>query len=94
VTLLYPSARVSVLRNGEGFGVVAVAVAYANTGNAAIVAGIHGQDGDWSVSSPFSVLPQLGGHSEETRQVRFVFVAASVRTSFQLFGLYVDPWMR
>jgi hypothetical protein len=90
VTLLYPSARVYV-RNSESGGVVRVAVAYAVTGIVARVAGIRAQTG-WSVSEPFSVLPELGGAGEETRQVRFIFTGRSGDT--QLDGLYVDPWMR
>ena len=89
VTLLYPSARVFV-RNAEGGG-VRVAVAYASTGVVARVAGVRGQT-SWTASEPFSVLPELGGAGEEARYVRFVFTGRVGDT--QLYGLYVDPWMK
>ena len=89
VTLLYPSARVFV-RNAEGGG-VRVAVAYASTGVVARVAGVRGQT-SWTASEPFSVLPELGGAGEEARYVRFVFTGRVGAT--QLYGLYVDPWMK
>ena len=89
VTLLYPSARVFV-RNAEGGG-VKVAVAYASTGVVARVAGVRGQT-SWTASEPFSVLPELGGAGEEARYVRFVFTGRVGDT--QLYGLYVDPWMK
>jgi len=93
VTLSYPSARVSVSRNGAGHAILLAGVAYAGTGNAAVVAGIRASSELWTVSNPFNVLPQLGGSSEETREVRFVFAAVSGSgTSLQLYGLYVDPW--
>jgi hypothetical protein len=95
VTLQYPSARVSIRRNGAGPAVVLASVVYASTGNAAMVAGIPAQSEAWTVSNPFNVLPQLGGRSEETREVRFVFAAASGSgTTLQLYGLYVDPWSK
>ena len=91
VTLLYPSARVYV-RNMEGSAALRVAVAYASTGIVARVAGLRGENESWTVSAPFSVLPELGGAGEETRAVRFVFTGRSGDT--QLYGLYVDPWMK
>jgi hypothetical protein len=93
VTLQYPSARVSIRSNGAGPAVVLAGVAYASTGNAAMVAGIHAQSEAWTVSNTFNVLALLGGRGEETREVRFVFAAVGGSgTSSQLYGLYVDPW--
>jgi len=89
VTLLYPSARVFV-RNAEGGG-VRVAVAYASTGVVARVAGVRGQT-SWTASEPCGVLRELGGTGEEARYVRFVFTGRVGDT--QLYGLYVDPWMK
>jgi hypothetical protein len=95
VTLQYPTARVSVqdVRGSEG---VAVAVAYANTKTAEApknVGQVHGQQSSWTLSNPFNVQPQTAGHSEETREVRFVFTAQGKTSDFQLSGLYVDPRM-
>lgn len=91
VTLLYPSARVYI-RNVEGAAALKVAVAYASTGVVARVAGIRGETEGWTASAPFSVLPELGGLGEETRDVRFVFTGKSGDT--QLYGLYVDPYFK
>lgn len=96
VTLQYPTARVSV-RNVTGAEGVAVAVAYAGTKTAEQpknVGQVHGQQDSWTVSDPFNVQPQTAGHSEETRVVRFVFVANGKTSDFQIFGVYVDPRMR
>jgi hypothetical protein len=88
VTLLYPSAR-AFISNATSGG-LRVAVAYASTGVIARVAGIRGQAG-WTLSEPFSVMPELGGAGEETRNVRFIFTGRSGDT--HLYGLYVDPRM-
>jgi hypothetical protein len=95
VTLQYPTARVSV-RDVNGSEGVAVAVAYANTKTAEApknVGQVHGQQSSWTLSNPFNVQPQTAGHSEETREVRFVFTAKGKTSDFQLSGLYVDPRM-
>ena len=96
VTLQYPTARVSV-RDVKGAEGVAVAVAYAGTKTAEKpknVGQVHGQQTSWTASNPFNVQPQTAGKLEETRQVRFVFVAGGQTSDFQLYGLYVDPRMR
>ncbi len=98
VTLLYPTARVWVrnVKGGEDVS-VGVGVAYANTKTATNpknVGQVHGQQNSWTLSEPFNVQPQIAGSVEETREVRFVFVAGGRTSDFQLSGLYVDPRMR
>jgi hypothetical protein len=95
VTPLYPTARVFV-DNAETGGSVTVAVAYANTKTAnkpKAVTGVQAVNGGWTLSEAFSIRPQLLG-GEESGEVRFLLTASSKVTSFQLYGLYVDPWMR
>ncbi len=96
VTLLYPTARVW-LESVQGAGGVAVSVAYAGTKTAEqpkSVGSIDGQQGSWSLSEPFNVRPQIAGHTEETRQVRFHFATGGKKKDYRLYGLYVDPRMR
>jgi hypothetical protein len=95
VTLAYPTARVYV-QNLEGNGAVSVSVAYAGTKSEEKPKGsgqLRGQDDEWGVSKAFDVRPQLGGKTEEVRQVRFHFVATGKNGTSRLFGLYVDPRM-
>ncbi len=107
VTLQYPTARI--WTNGvQGDSSVVVSVAYANTKTAskpkqvgAIQEEQSGQHEDsrsgWALSESFNVQPELGGKTEETRQVRFIFAADGKdgnSSDTQLFGLYVDPRMR
>jgi hypothetical protein len=96
VTLLYPTARVYV-QNVEGGGGVAVSVAYAGTkteGKPKNVGQVHGEHGEWTLSNPFNVQPQIAGHTEETHQVRFHFTAGGKNNDYRIYGLYVDPRMR
>jgi hypothetical protein len=96
VTLLYPTARVYV-QNVEGGGGVAVSVAYAGTKSEEKpknVVQVHGEHGEWTLSNPFNVQPQIAGKAEETRQVRFHFTAGGKNNDYRLYGLYVDPRMR
>ena len=74
-----------------------VSVAYAGTRTEEKpknVGQIHGDHGDWTLSNPFNVQPQIAGHTEETRQVRFHFTAGGNRNDYRLSGLSVDPRMR
>jgi hypothetical protein len=94
VTLAYPTARVYVQNPASG-GAVVVSVAYTGTKSEEkpkVVGQLRGQQNEWALSRPFDVRPQLGGKSEEVRQVRFHFVATGKNAS-RLFGLYVDPRM-
>jgi hypothetical protein len=96
VTLLYASARIWE-RGGEGAS-VSVSVAYAGTHSATKPkkAGRLQSEGEgqgWTLSEPFEVRPELGGNEEGSREVRFVFIASGKGHS-QLYGLYLDPWMR
>jgi hypothetical protein len=96
VTLQYPTARAWV-RNVEGSEGIAVAVAYVNSKSEDKphnVGQVHGQQSQWTLSNPFNVRPKIAGHEEETREVRFVFVAGGKASDFQLFGPQVDPRMR
>jgi hypothetical protein len=96
VTLHYPTARVWAL-DAEGSGGVAVSVAYAGSrteSKAKTVAQLHGEGGSWTSSGAFNVQPQIAGHEEGTREVRFIFLAGGKSSDTQLFGLYVDPRMR
>jgi hypothetical protein len=95
VTLQYPSARVW-LRKGELGGSLTTLVAYTSTKGTAVIETVAKlQAGSaWKPSEPFAVRPELGGESEGARPVRFVFTSKSEReSSFQLYGLYVDPRM-
>jgi hypothetical protein len=90
-----PPARVFV-DNAETGSSVTVAVAYANTRTATkpkAVAGVQAVGGSWTPSEAFGIRPQLLG-GEESGEVRFYFTASSKVTSFELYGVYVDPWMR
>ncbi len=96
VTLQYPSARVWV-RDVKGSEGVAVGVAYAGTKTASQpqnVGQVHGQQTEWTLSSPINVQPQIAGPTEGPRQVRFVLLAGGKTSDFQLSGLWVDPRMR
>jgi hypothetical protein len=97
VTLQYPTARIWT-HTLEGRAGVTVSVAYAETKSESkpreVTTLQSTQTGGWELSEPFNVQPQLGGKSEETRQVRFIFAAGGSSTNTQLYGLYVDPWMR
>ncbi len=95
VTLNYPTARMYV-QNLSGGG-VAVSVAYAGTKTEEApkaVGQLKGPRGAWAPSAPFQVQPQLAGHDEEVRQVRFHFTQQAKDSENRLFGLYVDPRMR
>jgi hypothetical protein len=92
VTLAYPTARMW-LRELNGAGNVKVSVVYAGrTQTGRSVAALYA-NGVWAPTLPFEVRPELGGFSEEAREVRFIF-AASGGHGFQISGLYVDPRMR
>jgi hypothetical protein len=95
--LQYPTARIWT-HTLEGRGGVTVSVAYAETKTEAKpkqVATLQStQTGGWELAEPFNVQPQLGGKSEETREVRFIFAEGGSSTNTQLYGLYVDPWMK
>ena len=92
VTLLYPTARVYV-RRAEGGGSVRVWVSYPNLKKPRGVASLKTKLGQWALSAPFEVRPQLGGLSEETREVRFILSAKGDESEYQVYGLYVDPRM-
>jgi len=95
VTLRYPSARVYV-RTLEGKSATAVAVSYFETKSETKprpVGEVKATQGAWEASEPFSVLPQLGGKGDETREVRFVFTAGGSSNTL-IYDLYVDPWMK
>jgi len=96
VTLQYPSARLYA-KTLEGKAGVAVAVSYPETKSEAKprqVGETKNTQGAWEASEAFSVLAQLGGKAEETREVRFVLTAGGNSTSTLVYGLYVDPWMK
>ena len=98
VTLQYPTARTWV-QTVEGDGALGVGVVYAGGryGPArAQQVGLLGseEDGQWDLSDPFEVKPELGGSADGTREVRFVFANRSWHSAFQLWGVYVDPRMR
>ncbi len=96
VTLQYPSGRLY-SKTLEGKGTVAVAVSYAETkteNKPKQVGETKNTQGAWEASEAFSVLAQLGGKAEETREVRFVLTAGGNGTSTLVYGLYVDPWMK
>jgi hypothetical protein len=96
VTLQYPAARVWVrdVRGGEG---VAVSVVYLSARTATMPQGVgelHGVQGEWALSNPISVQPQIAGATESAREARFVFAGAGRASEYQLSGLWVDPRMR
>jgi hypothetical protein len=96
VTLSYPAARLY-SKTLEGKGPLAVAVSYAETKSEIKpkqVGETKNTQGAWQASEAFSVLAQLGGKAEETREVRFVLTAGGNATSTLVYGLYVDPWMK
>jgi hypothetical protein len=98
VTLQYPTARTWV-RGIQGGGGVTVGVFYPGTGVAAAVGQPVGKlgatsDGEWTLSNPFQVKPELTGKTEGVREVRFVYANQTGASEFQLSGLYVDPRMR
>lgn len=93
VTLLYPTARMFV-RRLEGDGNLRVSVSYANLKKPRRVAGLHGKMGQWTLSESFEVRPQLGGETEEAREVRFTLLSTGGNEpTYQVDGLYVDPRM-
>jgi len=94
VTAVYPTARVFV-DNPETSGALNIAVAYANSKTATKpkgVTSVRAQNGTWTASEAFGIRPQLAP-LEGTTEVRFVFTPSSNGTSFQLYGVYVDPRM-
>jgi hypothetical protein len=98
VTLQYPTARAWV-RTVAGSGGVSVGVYYAKAKNglaAAEYVGTLSSDsaGEWDLSDPFAVKPELAGDQEGVREVRFVYTNLTKSGSFDLSGLYVDPRMR
>jgi len=96
VTLQYPSGRLY-SKTLEGKAGVAVAVSYAETKSETKprqVGETKNTQGAWEASEAFSVLAQLAGKAEETREVRFVLTAGGNATSTLVYGLYVDPWMK
>lgn len=92
VTLLYPTARMYV-RRLQGSGDVKVSVSYANLKKPRGVASVHSSHGHWALSEPFEVRPQLGGESEESREVRFILSGRGEETVSDVYGIYVDPRM-
>lgn len=98
VTMDYPTARVW-SQNVHGTGLLLASVAYPGTLlslSAPQLAGeLFGSQGSWSLSAQIDVQPLLPNLVEEKREARFVFTASGVRGSaFEVWGLYVDPWMR
>jgi hypothetical protein len=93
VTLLYPTARMYV-RRLEGGGTVKVSVFYPNLKKPRSVANLKSKPGQWELSAPFEVRPQLGGESEETREVQFTLSSRGEgEATYDVYGLYVDPRM-
>lgn len=98
VTLQYPTARAWV-QTVEGSGGVSVGVYYAGTrhgpGRAEHVALLGSEEaGEWELSDPFEVKPELAGSEEGVREVRFVYANQNRHSVFRLSALYVDPRMR
>jgi hypothetical protein len=99
VTLQYPTARAWV-QTIRGWGGVTVGVYYAKSGYAGFGAADtvgyldSENDGEWDLSDPFEVKPELGGSKEGVREVRFVYSNLTWSSVFDLSGLYVDPRMR
>jgi len=96
VTLQYPAARLYA-KTLEGKAGLAVAVSYSETKSETKpkqVGETKNTQGAWEASEALSVLAQLGGKAEETREVRFVLTAAGNATSTLVYDLYVDPWMK
>lgn len=94
VTSDYPTAR-SLVRNVTGAEGVQFYVSYAqtrtweqpqNTGQ------LHGQQSNWTVSSPVNVQPDH--HTAGWQIVRFAFVAGGKTSDFQVYNFYVDPRMK
>jgi hypothetical protein len=93
ITLRYPTARVWT-RAGENNDNVIVSVVYAKAlTQPKSVGSIEGTQSEWQLSEAFEVQPELGGKTEEAREVRFVFAATSKGSDTQLYGLFVDPRM-
>jgi len=95
VTLQYPTARLWLDKVGSK-GTLHVEVAYTKTkGSAVIKTVVKMQAGNtWEPSEAFGIRPELGGRTEGTRPVRFVFISRGEReSSFQTDDLYVDPRM-
>jgi hypothetical protein len=94
VTLQYPTARIWT-RAAENNDNVIVAVVYANRAftTPKSVGSLEGTQSQWQLSEAFEVNPELGGKTEEAREVRFVFAASGRGSETQLYGLYVDPRM-
>jgi len=97
VTLQYPTARAWLSRSSEPHGTLVTQVLYSTgkgVATAETVAKLQAENA-WSPSETFEVRPELGGEAEGPRPVRFVFSSKGEREStFQLYGLYVDPRMR
>jgi hypothetical protein len=98
VTLAYPSAR-AWAETVQGGGGLSVGVYYAGARNGPARAehvGLLGSEeaGEWNLSEPFEIKPQIAGDEEGVREVRFVFHNAVRQSDFRLWGLYVDPRMR
>jgi hypothetical protein len=94
VTLQYPTAR-SWVQSVQGGGGVTVGVYYAgakSTGKS--VSQLSSKPGDWLLSSPFDVRPELTGKAEGIREVRFVYANTTKDSDFHVWGLFVDPRMR
>jgi hypothetical protein len=105
VTLHYPTARTwveavqgggllgNVLSgNGVLVGVYYPGAKFGATGLPVATVGAKPGKG-WELSSPFDVIPQLGGLEEGVREVRFVFANVGRASGYRLSGLYVDPRM-
>lgn len=95
VTLQYPTARLWLDKVGTK-GTLRVEVAYAKTKGSAVIKTVAKmQTGNtWEPSEAFGIRPELGGRTEGTRPVRFVFHSSGEReSSFQTYALYVDPRM-
>jgi hypothetical protein len=96
VTLQYPTAR-GWIETAQGGGGVTVGVYYAGSkvpGTGQLVGQLTAKQGQgWEVSAPFNVKPQLTGHEEGVREVRFVYANLTRNSDFHLSALYVDPRM-
>ncbi|HEX8752247.1 MAG TPA: hypothetical protein VF731_02420 [Solirubrobacterales bacterium] len=98
VTLQYPSAR-AWAETVEGGGGLNVGVYYAGArsgpARAEHVGILNSEEaGEWDLSEPFEVKPQIGGDEEGVREVRFIFHNPTRLSDFRIWGLYVDPRMR
>jgi hypothetical protein len=95
VTLQYPTARVWT-RSPQGNDNVVVATFYEATHSVTQpqpLSSVAGTGGEWQLSEPFAVDPELGGKSEEAREVRFVFAPSGHGRSSEIYGVWVDPRM-